>query len=47
VYAGSFRLAVDEVPEMIETLRAGLDATYRHAPTRRSTGRRPTAGEIA
>ncbi len=28
VCAGSFRLAVDEVPEMIETLRAGLDRAY-------------------
>jgi hypothetical protein len=34
VCSGSFRLAVDEVPDMIEALRAGLDAAYRHAPTR-------------
>lgn len=26
--AGSFRLPVDEVPDLIEQLRAGLDATY-------------------
>jgi hypothetical protein len=28
VCSGSFRLAVDDVPEMIATLRAGLDAAY-------------------
>ena len=28
VCAGSFRLAVDEVPALIETLRDGLDAAY-------------------
>jgi hypothetical protein len=26
---GSFRLAIDEVPTLIEALRAGLDAAYR------------------
>jgi hypothetical protein len=30
----SFRLAVDEVPELVAMLRAGLDRAYRHAPTR-------------
>ena len=34
VCAGSFRLAADEVPALIDTLRDGLDAAYRHAPTR-------------
>ena len=34
VCAGSFRLAVDDVPAMIDALRSGLDAAYRHAPTR-------------
>ena len=34
VCAGSFRLAVEEVPDLIEALRAGLDSAYRHAPTR-------------
>jgi hypothetical protein len=34
VCAASFRLAVDEVPELIEMLRAGLDRAYRHAPSR-------------
>ena len=34
VCAASFRLAVDEVPELIEMLRAGLDRAYRHAPHR-------------
>ena len=28
VCAGSFRLAIDEVPVLIEALRSGLDATY-------------------
>ena len=34
VCAGSFRLAVDEVPELIEMLRAGLDRAYDAATTR-------------
>ncbi len=34
VCSGSFRLAVDDVPDMIDALRSGLDAAYRHAPTR-------------
>jgi len=42
VCAGTFRLAVEEVPVLIETLRAGLDAAYRHAPTRASAGDVPT-----
>ena len=41
VCAGSFRLAVEDVPVMIEALRSGLDAAYRHAPTR--TRARPLA----
>ena len=32
--AASFRLSVDEVPDLIELLRTGLDRAYRHAPTR-------------
>ena len=49
VCAGSFRLAVDDVPEMIDALRAGLDAAYRHAPTRPQPAGRAAraAGEIA
>jgi hypothetical protein len=35
VCSGSFRLAVDDVPEMIATLRAGLDAAYDVALQRR------------
>jgi hypothetical protein len=35
VCAGSFRLAVDEVPELIEMLRAGLDTAYTVAMQRR------------
>ncbi|GAB3197969.1 hypothetical protein GCM10027062_11060 [Nocardioides hungaricus] len=34
VCAGSFRLAVDEVPELIEVLRAGLVHSYEAARTR-------------
>lgn len=34
VCTGSFRLAVDEVPELIEMLRAGLDAAYTVARSR-------------
>jgi len=35
VCAGSFRLGVDEVPELIALLRAGLDTTYEVAQRRR------------
>jgi hypothetical protein len=35
VCAGSFRLAVDEVPDLIDTLRAGLDHAYAVASTHR------------
>jgi hypothetical protein len=34
VCTASFRLSIDEVPELIEVLRTGLDRAYRHAPTR-------------
>ena len=30
----SFRLSIEEVPDLIEMLRSGLDRAYRHAPTR-------------
>ena len=35
VCAGSFRLGVDEVPELISLLRAGLDTAYDVARQRR------------
>jgi len=35
VCAGSFRLAVDEVPALIELLRSGLDTAYDVALQRR------------
>ena len=35
VCAGSFRMAIDDVPEMIRTLRAGLDVAYDVAVQRR------------
>ena len=35
VCAGSFRLAVDEVPALIELLRRGLDTAYDVALARR------------
>ncbi|UAL30072.1 hypothetical protein K8W59_00475 [Nocardioides rotundus] len=41
VCAGSFRLPADEVPDLIDLLRAGLDSTYRHAPTRGPGQARP------
>ena len=34
VCAGSFRLAVDEVPDLIDMLRTGLDRAYDQALTR-------------
>ena len=34
VCAASFRMSVDELPELIAMLRSGLDHAYRHAPTR-------------
>ena len=34
VCAASFRLGIEEVPALIEMLRAGLDHAYRHAPHR-------------
>jgi hypothetical protein len=35
VCAGSFRLAVDEVPDLIDTLRTGLDHAYAVADPHR------------
>ncbi len=35
VCAGSFRMAVDDVPDMIDLLRSGLDAAYDTALQRR------------
>ena len=35
VCAGSFRMSIDDVPDMIVTLRAGLDAAYDVALQRR------------
>ncbi len=43
VCSGSFRLAVDEVPEMIDVLRAGLDRAYDAAAQRRVDDTRPLA----
>ena len=37
VCAGSFRLAVDEVPDLIDMLRAGLDRAYDVALDRTAT----------
>ena len=34
VCSASFRLSIEEVPELVAMLRAGLDRAYRHAPTR-------------
>jgi hypothetical protein len=35
VCAGSFRLAVDDVPELLDLLRTGLDTAYAAALARR------------
>jgi len=35
VCAGSFRLALDEVPDLIDMLRAGLDQAYAASHARR------------
>ncbi|MGC4113042.1 MAG: hypothetical protein QM747_22015 [Nocardioides sp.] len=35
VCTGSFRLSVEEVPELIDLLRAGLDTAYTVARSRR------------
>ena len=35
VCSGSFRLAVEDVPDMIATLRAGLDSAYETVVRRR------------
>jgi hypothetical protein len=41
VCSGSFRLAVDEVPDLIDMLRSGLDQSYAAALTRRGEDTRP------
>ncbi len=38
VCSGSFRLAVDDVPDFIDVLRTGLDRAYAAALTRRHAG---------
>ena len=43
VCAGSFRLRIDEVPEFIDMLRAGLDRTYDAALVRGDTTELPAA----
>lgn len=47
VCAGSFRLSVDEVPDLIELLRGGLDQAYDVALTRRRQTRVGSAAESA
>lgn len=44
VCVGTFRLEVHEVPELIESLRAGLDAAYERAASGRRTTGEPAAG---
>ncbi|WP_174524574.1 hypothetical protein [Nocardioides jensenii] len=41
VCAASFRLAVDEVPDLIDALRAGLASAYDEAPRPTQEGLRP------
>jgi hypothetical protein len=38
VCSGSFRLAVDEVPDLIDMLREGLDRAYDATLSRRHAG---------
>ncbi len=44
VCTGTFRLAIDEVPDLIDVLRAGLDASYDAAVARRRADRLSDAG---
>ena len=46
VCAGSFRLAIDEVPDLIEMLRAGLVRSYEDARDRIDVGRVRVAPEL-
>ncbi len=39
ICTGSFRLAVDEVPDLIDMLRAGLDRAYDDTRTRQRVDR--------
>lgn len=39
VCAGTFRLAIEEVPDLIDVLRAGLDASYSAALSNRRAER--------
>ena len=41
VCAGSFRLGVDEVPDLIALLRSGLDQAYDDALAKRRTSAEP------
>lgn len=40
VCSGTFRLSVDEVPDLIDMLRAGLDAAYERVYADRLVGER-------
>ena len=42
VCAASFRLEIEEVPELIELLRVGLQRAYRHAPPAAGLSATPT-----
>lgn len=39
VCSGTFRLTIDEVPDLIDVLRAGLDASYAAATAQRRAER--------
>ena len=47
VCSGTLRLAMDDVPAMIDALRAGLDGAHRHAPTTARAVLAHRAGESA
>lgn len=44
VCAATFQLAIDEVPDLIDALRAGLDASYTSALAQRREARLSDAG---
>ena len=46
VCAGTFRLAADEVPDLIALLRQGLDEAYDAARERVERVERPSAGRL-
>ena len=44
VCVSTFQLAIDEVPDLIDVLRAGIDSSYRTALSQRRANRLSDAG---